>query len=368
MNETRDVLERVGERFDFPDHAFERMLRRRDRRQRNRRVGTIVVALAAAAVAIGGSIEVLRSINSKTATQPGGDGRIVFVAPGNCRPVNRLFTMAPDGTDIKRLVARPNAEYPHWSPDGSKVAFDDGSVVCYRDWRGLPGHIYTVNADGSDLTQVTSGEGVELTPDWSPDGAHLVITAIEPGQPPGIAIVDLATGTIRPLTANPYAGHLDKEPAYAPDGSRIVFVREGSVIEGRHTYDRSALFVVNVDGTGLRRLTPWRRAHVGTPAWSPDGSTIVFSVSSDPSGLPEQIFATGTDGTGMRQLTFGKEWTSLRPSWSPDGTTIVFTRVPLPMGTGGSRLFTMRADGSQLMQLGEPVGTEWTEADWGTHR
>ena len=52
MNETRDLLERVGERFTFPDEAFERMQRRRDRKRRNQRIAAGVVGIAVFLAAI----------------------------------------------------------------------------------------------------------------------------------------------------------------------------------------------------------------------------------------------------------------------------------------------------------------------------
>ena len=79
-------------------------------------------------------------------------------------------------------------------------------------------HIYTVKADGTGLTQVTSGDGSEFTPGWSPDGTTMAVDAAEPGLAEGISILDLATGTLTPITANPY-GIFDAEPQYSPDGA-----------------------------------------------------------------------------------------------------------------------------------------------------
>ena len=103
----------------------------------------------------------------------------MFAAPGDCPPANRLYTMAPDGSD-RRLLAGVNAEYPDWSPDGSMVAFDDGAVVCTPDWFGQAGHVYAVNADGSGHRRLSTGNGTELTPDWSPDGRHVAVTPRSP--------------------------------------------------------------------------------------------------------------------------------------------------------------------------------------------
>jgi TolB protein len=271
--------------------------------------------------------------------------------------------VAPDGSDLRR-IADVHVEYPDWSPDGSRIAFDDGTTIDHPDWSEEAGHIYTVDADGTDLTQITSGDGAAFTPDWSPDGTRIALTATGQGWPPGIFILDLATMRMRPVTANPYSGYQDKEPDYSPDGTRIVFVRDRQLVDAGASSDLSAVFVVNADGSGLHRLTSWRMGLTGTPSWSPDGTMIVFRSDSafGPSDEPAQIFVIRPDGNGLRQLTFETNANSYWPSWSPDGTRIVFTRYTF--GAQSQGLFTMWPDGSHVAPVAIPQGNE---ASWGTH-
>src|SRR5436190_6585607 len=150
----------------------------------------------------------------------------------------------------------------------------------------------------------------------------------QPGRPAGIFIVDVSDGSMRPLTANPYPGYMDKEPDYSPEGNRITFVRDRQLVEAGASRNLAALFVVNVDGTGLRRLTAWDLS-ARTPSWSPDGSGIVFAsgdLVAPQGGRSSQIFVIGTDGSGLRQLTSSDTAVTFWPSWSPDGSRIVFTR------------------------------------------
>jgi Tol biopolymer transport system component len=191
----------------------------------------------------------------------------------------------------------------------------------------------------------------------------------QPGLPAGIFIVDVADGSMRPLTSNPSSGYLDKEPEYSPDGERIVFVRDRRLVDAGDPRDLTALFVVNVDGTGLRRLTQWDLA-VRTPSWSPDGSNIVFA-SGDlvppRGGRRAQVFVIGADGSGLRQLTSSATAVAFWPSWSPDGTRIVFTRWTFAPGGQGFELYTMRPDGSDLVPYAPTTHQEANSADWGTH-
>jgi TolB protein len=369
MSDLGPLLEREMQDIRPAAYTIADVARRRDRRHRNERIRTTVVALVIAGAALGGLLQAFGHVRSSMPVDLGSvrNGRIAFVSPGESGPDDRIYTAAPDGSDLRQLV-NIRAEYPAWSPDGSKVAFDDGSTIAIRDWSNAQGHVYIVNADGTGLTQASSGEGAEFTPAWSPDGTHIAVTATgQAGSPPGIFVLDLATGQMRPITANPYTGYLDKEPSYSPDGARIVFVRDRQLVDAGAPRDQEALFVVNIDGSGLRRLTPWE-AGVGTPSWSPDGSTIVFRggiVAPPPTG-PSHIFVIGAGGNGMRQLTFGSRAASFWPSWSPDGRRIIFTRWAFAPPFEGFELRSMKPDGSSVAPI-LPSDAGRNEASWGTH-
>lgn len=120
-------------------------------------------------------------------------------------------------------------------------------------------------------------------------------------------------------------GH-DEGPAWSPDGSRVVF-------ESDRGGKRRTLFVMNADGSELRPLLP-SRTDDDCPLngkcaarWSPDGKRIAFS--SDRFRHQSRIHVVNADGSGLRLLVRGAEaersyeWDS-GPSWSPDGRQIVF--------------------------------------------
>jgi Tol biopolymer transport system component len=114
--------------------------------------------------------------------------------------------------------------------------------------------------------------------------------------------------------------------------------------------DNFEVFLVNADGSGLRNLTRARDRDDFLSGWSPDGSELSYDRSCF-RGVPCEpgIHVIRVDGTGERRLTRGER--DFGADWSPDGRTITFNR--------GSRIYTMRADGSDLRVLTEGENPEW---------
>lgn len=120
-----------------------------------------------------------------------------------------------------------------------------------------------------------------------------------------------ARGAKRRLLTPGHKGS-DLSPAYSPNGRTIVFVRAST---------ESDLWTMRSGGSHQRPLTRTAGIDETDPAWSPDGSEVVFAVTR-PASL-QGIWVIGIDGRNRRRLTSG---TDTSPSWSPDGSEIAFTR------------------------------------------
>lgn len=229
------------------------------------------------------------------------DGSLFLFTEGDKEP--RKLT---DGTGL----AKSGFSQPLWSPDGRRIAFSaaakDGGY-----------HIFTMDADGKNIRQITRGETPHYAPNWSPDGERLAFYRDDPevNSPSEICTVNAKDG--KDLKAISNLG--DYNPAFSPDGKTIVF------ISNRGEYYH--LYTMDADGDRTTKLIGQSVfSPVVFPAWSPDGKQITFALWA---GTHEEggaeICVVQPDGKGLTVVTqFGENRWANSPSWSPDGKRISF--------------------------------------------
>lgn len=275
------------------------------------------------------------------ATFPGSNGRIAFL---RTYPGGEIYTVDPDGTDIRQLThLAPHhlAQSPAWSPDGSQIVFERFDPALGHN------HIWIMEADGSSLHRLFPDPWfTDHTPSFSPDGTKVLFSRCQDDPPPAdqgrcaVATVNVDGTGITRLT-DPQAEERVFWAMYSPDGTQIAF----SVFYGRGV--GAGIFVMNADGSNVDLVTP-PKLGAWTPDWAPDGSRLVFTTHCcDPK--TSAIWAVNPDGTGLVQITAPGERHDFQPIYSPDGTRIVFERDNVDYTKYG--LFTMNPDGTGIIRI-----------------
>ncbi len=356
MPSVRTTLERIGDRVPVPEPAFERLVRRRDRKRRNQRITAAAIAALLALVSMSILVRSFRGTQrpaNEPTPVPSPEGIFAdvggWIAWGNLSTEGPQHKHRPQGiwavdptrpNDPKARIqlSDPSGEPLAWSSDGSKLLIWrvrrlEGPAPPPPRWTGL----FVLNADGTETKLVGHRPGAPYIfsgGSFSPDGSKVVFATSG-----GMYTVDADGGTPRILAAG------GVNPTFSPDGTKIAYfdIREGP----GHT-----LRVMNADGTGDRVLLDGQAVdcyYPSTeirPAWSPDGTHIAFSCHEHEHG----IRVVGAEGSDLRTVIRN----GLNPYWSPDGSRIAF-EVPSAGGYRVGRLAIANADGTHIQVFGYPA-------------
>ncbi len=232
----------------------------------------------------------------------------------------------PDGTGDHRIAQDfpGNLILPDWSPDGTRL------VMTSRDTGGTePVYEYDL-ATGAyrELFPCLDPCLGDDEPAYSPDGTKVVFDrALGPftdhgPSDCGLWVGDIATGEVEQITSNPGC-YREYNPRWSPDGTRFAYWRWQEDLSGKTT--GTAVFVIDVDGTDERQLTEWA-ALAAEPDWSPDGEWLVYDTHAKTDEV-SNLYRMRPDGTGSQQLTFTTDSArgATQPRYTPDGESIVFS-------------------------------------------
>jgi len=376
MDELKDALQQARRHYPPSPDAFEHFSLERERKQKVRRVGTLVVALAIGCAALSVAIVDLPGGHDTPAASgntgvPGVNGKIVFSHMVD--DTWHLYTANPDGSDQTEVGVGGSAT---WSPDGSKLAVD----------RGRQG-IFVTSADGSNAVKIADGNPIApLTPlgeqqgftsrapgntfpAWSPDGTKVLFTRWSNDQSVnytsaqlnsfGTGGLAIASGSSHLFTVNAdgigetqltFGRVADLAASWSRDGTQIVFTRAAR--------GESGIYVMNADGSHIHQILAMSTI-AQPPSWSPDGSQILFADETKETTPREGVYVMDADGPNVRLLTPAISYEDA-PAWSPNGTKIVFA-------CGG--ICTMNADGSDLVRLTRAPTNPFDDFEtpsWGT--
>jgi dipeptidyl aminopeptidase/acylaminoacyl peptidase len=221
--------------------------------------------------------------------------------------------------DLKLLVQ--DGLEPVWSPDGTRIA--------YR----------STQTSGLWIVDVSSGETREIYAvdresehyvtgiDWAPDGKRLVFLDEVFRQSVTMMVIS-ADGAEPAGVLASLPTHWPSFPKWSPDGNEILFISPAGKSSGPlNDYN---LWVMNSNGTNQIQLTQDINVSAGLPSWSPDGHWIAFTGTQGYEELEPftDLWLVDKTGSELKRLTFNavEATNEGMPAWSPDGTQIIFDR------------------------------------------
>jgi Tol biopolymer transport system component len=288
----------------------------------------------------GGSLIQARAIDPKIQERVPDTDELTFGTNINGTP--QCGVVFDDGSF--RFTFSPQCNWDStWSPDGTKIAFSANHTV------------FVMNRDSSNVVSLLTVAGFPSGLSWQrlPGGANgkigVVIFTASTYTASNIFTVNPDGSNLTQITFSPGTNdHLE----WSPDGTRIAFqsTRDGN----------QEIYVMNADGSNQTRLTNDPSGDV-TPTWSPDATKIAFCSNRHPSGFFQVYLLTNLGGVAPPTPLTSTPLRHLYSAWSPDGTKIAFDGTP----TGGNRdLYVMNSDGTNETKITNSSGALFTSPKW----
>jgi hypothetical protein len=287
---------------------------------------------------------------------------LVRLAPDNPPRADVLLVELPGGGRSGAAVRVPGipsglrpSGAPSWTPDGQTLLF-----TAALGNEGVRSDIFAIGVDGRGLRRLTSLGDVG-SPLVSPDGLSVVFARRTPGatfaeDAWNLWAMNADGASQRPITPA-VPGQADHPGSWSPDGATIAFTRSSNPSvgpRGRLTVDE-AVWIVGHDGAGPRQL-----GEGSAPAFSPDGTRLAYVSTRDRYGevcsgevcrLAAEVYLMGADGAGQRRITVSGA-SEDSPAWSPDGGSLAVVRS----GDVHARsAWLLSADGGCVRPLGRDL-------------
>ncbi len=275
----------------------------------------------------------LAAAGAASAAFPGAEGRIAFSRSAGPGFNYDIYTMRPDGTGKRAVVASRFGEYePAYSADGD-------SLVFVRDVDERLAHsnneIFLKDLGTGDVTRLTTSPAVDWNPAFSPDDSRIVFSSDRgPGFEFDIFVLDVATKDVTRLSR---PGD-DFSPVFSSDGSVLAW-------SGYQPNGRADIFYITIGNSTPQNVTNTPLKSEEEPNLNAAMTHLVYqrwgvgAADADPEIVLRNFM------TGVTKVLTNNGTSDLRPVFSPTGNRIAWERSWEGTDTSG-QIWTMRIDGS----------------------
>lgn len=270
--------------------------------------------------------------------------RLIFQATPREGGCDQIFTMDLNGDNVQLVsTGEGRTTCSYFYPSGDRILYSSThhhDTMCPADpdmsrgyvWAIYPSYdVWVSDADGSNLSQLTTEDGYDAEATFSPTGDRIVFTSMRDGDLDLYSMNPDGSDVVRLTDRVGYDGGA----FYSPDGSQIVWRASypedaeteaeymALLADGLIRPSQLDIWIMDADGSNKRQVTDNEAANFG-PFWHPSGEKILFSSNlGDPAGREFDLYLVNVDGTGLEQVTFTEEFDGF-PVFSPDGTQLVW--------------------------------------------
>ena len=256
--------------------------------------------------------------------------KIVFANDGT--KSKEIYIADYDGYNVKKLTNDKKINIlPKFNPDGTGFIY---TSYLYNN-----PDLYFLDLKNNKRSAVSKFQGLNTAGNFSPDGKQIVLT-LSRSIYPSLYLIDLKGNIVRRLTDGAY---IDTSPSFSPNGNEIVFISD------RPGFPQ--LYIMNFEGGNVRRLTT--TGFCDSPAWSPRGDKIVFTMRQARNNFDLYVYDLPT--AKITRLT-NAQGSNENPVWSPDGRFLAFSSTR----SGIREIYVMAIDGSGVRKLANLSGASYT--------